>query len=66
MTLVKQACVKVAGFEDFHKRLSRKIRVAGKSDSTLNCYTRHLAAMALHSSVCLSSLTWSKLRSIWI
>jgi integrase/recombinase XerD len=48
MTLVKQACVKVAGFEDFHKRLSRKIRVAGKSDSTLNCYTRHLAAMALH------------------
>ncbi|MBK9320803.1 MAG: phage integrase N-terminal SAM-like domain-containing protein [Bacteroidetes bacterium] len=32
----------------FYKRLSRKIRVAGKSDSTLNCYTRHLTQMFLY------------------
>lgn len=48
MTLVKQACVKVSGFKDFYNRLARKIRIAGKSNSTLNCYTRHLAQMALH------------------
>ena len=47
-TLVKQACLKVQGFEDFCKRLSRKIRIAGKSPSTLSSYTRYLAQMALH------------------
>jgi site-specific recombinase XerD len=47
-TLVKQACLKVQGFEDFYKRLSRKIRIAGKSPSTLSNYTRYLAQMALH------------------
>jgi len=47
-TLVKQACLKVTGFDDFYKRLSRKIRISGKSQSTLSNYTRHLAQMALH------------------
>lgn len=48
MTLVKQACVNVNGFREFYNRLSRKIRVSGKSASTLSNYTRHLAQMALH------------------
>lgn len=47
-TLVKQACLKVTGFDDFYKRLSRKIRISGKSQSTLSNYTRQLAQMALH------------------
>ena len=44
----KTSLFKSTGIEDFYKRLSRKIRIAGKSPSTLSNYTRYLAQMALH------------------
>lgn len=48
MTLVKQACAKVSGFEEFYKLLCRKFRILGRSQSTLSNYIRHLAQMALY------------------
>ena len=47
-TLVAQACANVTGFNDLFKRLRRRMKTSGRSDSTLNNYTRHLAQMALH------------------
>ena len=47
-TLVAQACANVQGFNDLFKRLKRRMKTSGRSDSTLHNYTRHLAQMALH------------------
>src|SRR6478609_5840752 len=47
-TLVAQACANVQGFSDLLKRLKRRMKTSGRSDSTLHNYTRHLAQMALH------------------
>jgi hypothetical protein len=47
-TLVAQACANVQGFDDLFKRLKRRMKTSGRSDSTLLNYTRHLAQMALH------------------
>ena len=47
-TLVAQACANVPGFHDLFKRLKRRMKTSGRSESTLNNYARHLAQMALH------------------
>ena len=47
-TLVAQACANVAGFQELFKRLKRRMKTSGRSESTLNNYARHLAQMALH------------------
>jgi hypothetical protein len=38
----------VAGFEQHLLRLDRNISLLGRSQSTFNCYSRHVAAMAMH------------------
>jgi integrase/recombinase XerD len=48
MTILNRACEQVPGFKDFYNRIRRRIRVSGKSDSTLSCYSRCLAQLALH------------------
>ena len=47
-TLVAQACTNVQGFADLFKRLRRRMKTSGRSESTLANYGRHLAQMALH------------------
>jgi integrase/recombinase XerD len=47
-TLVAQACTNVQGFADLFKRLKRRMKVSGRSESTLNNYARVIAKMALH------------------
>ena len=47
-TLLAQACANVQGFTDIYKRLKRRMKTAGRSESTLDNYARHLAQMALH------------------
>ena len=47
-TLVAQACANVQGFNDLFKRLKRRMKTSGRSESTLHNYSRHLAQMALH------------------
>ena len=48
VTIVKQACNKVTGFEQLYKEMERAISITGKSKSTLTNYSRHLAHLALH------------------
>ena len=43
-----RASREVAGFESLLSRFERNISVLGRSESTFNCYSRHVAAMALH------------------
>jgi len=38
----------VAGFDQLLQRFQRNISVLGRSQSTFNCYSRHVAAMAMH------------------
>jgi site-specific recombinase XerD len=38
----------VAGFDEQLNRFVRNISVLGRSQSTFNCYSRHIAAMAMH------------------
>jgi site-specific recombinase XerD len=38
----------VAGFDELLNRFERNISVLGRSQSTFNCYSRHIAAMAMH------------------
>ena len=38
----------MAGFEQLLLRLERNISVLGRSQSTFNCYARHVAALAMH------------------
>lgn len=49
-TLVAQACANVAGFQELFKRLKRRMKTSGRSESesTLNNYARNLTQMALH------------------
>ena len=47
-TFVAQACSKVNGFSKLYKRLERKMSVLGRSTSTLENYSLHLAQMALY------------------
>jgi integrase/recombinase XerD len=47
-TLVDQASRQVAGFADLWSRVERQIVLSGQSRSTLTCYGRSLAQMALH------------------
>ncbi len=49
-TLVAQACANVHGFNDMYRRLKRRMKTSGRSESTLNNYARHLSQMALHFS----------------
>ena len=48
VTIVKQACNKVTGFEQLYKEMERAISITGKSKSTLTNYSRQLAHLALH------------------
>ena len=48
VTIVKQACNKVKGFEQLYKEMERAICITGKSKSTLTNYSRHLEHLALH------------------
>ncbi len=48
VTIVKQACNKVTGFEGLYKEMERAISITGKSKSTLTNYSRQLAHLALH------------------
>lgn len=48
VTLVMQACAKVHGFDDLFNRLKRRMKISGRSKSTLENYSRNLAQMALH------------------
>ena len=48
VTIVKQACDKVTGFEGLYKEMERAICITGKSKSTLTNYARQLAHLALH------------------
>lgn len=48
VTIVKQACNKVSGFEQLYKEMERSISITGKSKSTLINYCRQLAHLALH------------------
>jgi integrase/recombinase XerD len=48
VTVVQQACAKIAGFQQLYKELERSVSVNGKSLSTLTNYGRHLAHLALH------------------
>ena len=48
VTIVAQACAKVAGFEQLYKELERSVSISGKSSSTLTNYARQLAHLALH------------------
>lgn len=46
--MVALACTNVQGFSDLYRRLKRRMKTSGRSDSTLHNYSRHLAQMALH------------------
>lgn len=48
VTIVKQACDKVTGFEQLYKEMERSISITGKSKSTLTNYSRQLAHLSLH------------------
>lgn len=48
VTLVTQACTNVQGFADLFKRLKRRMKTYGRSESTLANFGRQLAHMALH------------------
>lgn len=48
VTIVKQACDKVTGFEQLYKEMERAISITGKSKSTLTNYSRQLAHLALY------------------
>lgn len=48
VTIIKQACSKVTGFEQLYKEMERAISITGKSKSTLTNYSRQLAHLALH------------------
>jgi len=48
VTIVKQACDKVTGFDGLYKEMERAICITGKSKSTLTNYSRQLAHLALH------------------
>lgn len=47
-TIVAQACDKVKGFRELIQDLERSITINGKSWSTFDNYSRHLAHLALH------------------
>jgi len=46
--LTERACEEVAGFDKLYADMQQKTSLAGKSASTLQNYTRHLAKLALH------------------
>jgi integrase/recombinase XerD len=48
VTIVRQACNKVTGFEQLYKEMERAVSITGKSKSTLTNYSRQLAHLALH------------------
>ena len=48
VTIVRQACDKVTGFEQLYKEMERAVSITGKSKSTLTNYSRQLAHLALH------------------
>jgi integrase/recombinase XerD len=43
-----RACNEVTGFNELLSRFRRNISVLGRSLKTFECYSRHIAAMALH------------------
>jgi integrase/recombinase XerD len=47
-TFIQQACLKVSGFSHLYKRLERDISLSGRSLSTLQSYSRHIAQIALY------------------
>jgi integrase/recombinase XerD len=47
-TLLAEACANVQGFSETFRRLKRRMKTSGRSESTLTNYARHLAKMALH------------------
>lgn len=47
VTIVKQACYKVTGFEQLYKEMESSISITGKSKSTLTNYSRQLAHLSL-------------------
>ena len=46
--LINQAKREVPGFVNLMDRFERNISVLGRSKSTFNCYSRHIAAISLH------------------
>lgn len=46
--ILNRAQREVEGFTDLLYRFERSISVLGRSQSTFNCYSRHVASMALH------------------
>jgi len=49
-TIVEQATIAVAGFEEVVKRMSNQVTLKGQSDSTLKNYIRRIALISLHFS----------------
>lgn len=47
-TIVSQACNKVKGFSELIQEMERSIAINGKSGSTFDNYSRHLAHLALY------------------
>lgn len=46
--LIQEACTNVTGFQELFNRFKQRMAILGRSDSTLNNYTRYLAKIALH------------------
>ena len=47
-TIIQTACDDIAGYAAFHYKLVQKISLLGRSKSTLDSYTRHLAKAAVY------------------
>src|SRR5690554_2929481 len=45
---LNRACSEITGFSELLQRFERNISILGRSKSTFNNYSRHVAAMALH------------------
>ena len=45
---MNRACSEITGFSELLQRFERNISILGRSKSTFNNYSRHVAAMALH------------------
>jgi site-specific recombinase XerD len=46
-TFVFQACKEIPGFQELYDRITRRMSIAGHSESTHKNYSRHLAQMAI-------------------
>ena len=49
ITLLDEACQKVHGFSQMYETFLRKLSIAGKSESSLQNYGRHIAKLAIFS-----------------